>query len=247
MRCAIGSLKLPNMQLELVSVDTSDAERLVRECDFPAMQQNPLHLIMFPHSNKETEEEEIQWTIKGLRETIQTRSASFRKVCLEDGTPVGFAGWSLEQSMHEEKSIVDEKSISEKQTQPLKDDYWHPKTLDVESWVDVSKKLRQEKRRVLANRKNIWRKSTYEHDSYFHAKLPFLGLTMISVNPAYQRQGIGSLLLQWGAEKADRHGWGSFLISSPVAVTLYAKFGFQVVGEVHTAKGMFTTMFREAQ
>ncbi|KAE8549033.1 hypothetical protein EYB25_007548 [Talaromyces marneffei] len=186
---------------------------------------------MFPHSTPETEEKEIQWTVEGLRETLQTRSAGFRKVCLADGTPVGFAGWSLEQTIPE-KSMAGVKCISEKRTQPIKcseDGYWHPSTLDVKSWVEVSKMFRQEKRRVLANRKNIWR------------------LTMISVNPAYQRQGIGSLLLQWGTEEADRHGWDSFLISSPAAITLYTKFGFQVVGEVHTSKGTFKSMFREAQ
>lgn len=70
---------------------------------------------------------------------------------------------------------------------------------------------------------------------------------MISVNPAYQRQGIGSILLQWGTTEADKHGRDSFLISSPAAVKLYTNFGFQVVGEVHTPKGTFTSMFREAQ
>lgn len=152
------------MQLALVSVDPDDAERLIRECDFPAMRQNPLHLLMFPYSTQETEEEEIQWTIEGLRETLQARSADFRKVCLEDGTTVGFAGWSLEQSIND-KSMASEKCTSEKRTQPKN---WHPNTLDVKSWVDVSKMFRQEKRRVLANRKNIWRKSTYSY-SYFHA------------------------------------------------------------------------------
>lgn len=99
------------MQLALISVNPDDAERLVRECDFPAMRQNPLHLLMFPSSTQETEEEEIQWTIEGLRETLQARSADFRKVCLEDGTPVGFAGWSLEQSIHD-KSMASEKCTS---------------------------------------------------------------------------------------------------------------------------------------
>lgn len=70
-------------------------------------------------------------------------------------------------------------------------------------------------------------------------------LNLLSVNPAYQRQGIGSILLQWGTKEADRHGRDSFLISSPAAVNLYTKFGFQVVGEVHTSRGTFTSMFRE--
>jgi predicted N-acetyltransferase YhbS len=70
---------------------------------------------------------------------------------------------------------------------------------------------------------------------------------MISVNPVYQRQGIGSILLQWGTEEADAHGRDSFVIASPAGVRLYAKFGFKVVGEVQTPTGTFTSMFRKAQ
>ena len=70
---------------------------------------------------------------------------------------------------------------------------------------------------------------------------------MISVNPVYQRQGIGSILLQWGTKEADAHGRDSFLISSPAGVRLYSKFGFEVVGEIHTPTGIFTSMFREAR
>lgn len=69
---------------------------------------------------------------------------------------------------------------------------------------------------------------------------------MISVDPEYQRQGIGSMLVQWGCEEADAHGRDSFLISSPAGICLYTKFGFKSVGEVHTSTGTFTSMFREA-
>ncbi|KAJ9245751.1 hypothetical protein DTO271D3_4073 [Paecilomyces variotii] len=219
------------MKFTLSPVNADDAESLVRKCDFPAMRDNPLHLLMFPHSCEEMEEEEIKWTIEGLEKTLQTRSAGFRKVCLEDGTPVGFAGWSLEQTTQEGKT-TNIGAVSEEREEPNKcprRDYWHPSTLDVKTWVGVSRMFRNEKKRVLENRKNIWR------------------LNMISVNPAYQRQGIGSILLQWGTEEADAHGRDSFLISSPAGVRLYAKFGFKVVGEIHTPRGTFTSMFREAQ
>jgi ribosomal protein S18 acetylase RimI-like enzyme len=70
---------------------------------------------------------------------------------------------------------------------------------------------------------------------------------MISVDPAYQRQGIGSMLLQWGCEEADGHGRDSFLIASPAGIQLYTNFGFKVVREIHTMWGTFTSMFREAR
>jgi predicted N-acetyltransferase YhbS len=66
------------------------------------------------------------------------------------------------------------------------------------------------------------------------------------VDPEYQRQGIGSMLVQWGCEEADTHGRDSFLISSPAGIRLHTKFGFKSVGEVHTSTGTFTSMFSEA-
>lgn len=126
--------------------------------------------------------------------------------------------------------------------------YWHPNTLDVKTWVGVSKVLREEKIRVLRNRKDIWRK--FDSAKAFlcvNSKPSLAGLNMISVDPVYQRQGIGSMLLQWGCEDADAHGRDSFLIASPAGIRLYAKFGFKVVGEVRTSAGTFTSMFREAR
>ncbi|KAJ5939781.1 acyl-CoA N-acyltransferase [Penicillium verhagenii] len=146
------------MRFTLCTVDANDAELLVRKCDFPAMQDNPLHLIMFPNSCKEAEEEEIKWTVDALRETLTTHPAGFRKVCLEDGTAVGFAGWNLEQTAPIGGTSNNGDAVKErrKPNDVPKRNYWHPKTLDVEAWLGVSRLLREEKTRVLCNRKNIW-------------------------------------------------------------------------------------------
>jgi hypothetical protein len=132
----------------------------VRQCDFPAMRDNPLHLILFPTSCKETEEEEVNWTIEALRETLLTRPARFRKVCLEDGTTFGYAGWSLEQIILRRDTAKSGDKLEEpkRPNQCQKRGYWHPSTLDVEAWVEVSRLLWKEKIRVLHDRNNIWRK-----------------------------------------------------------------------------------------
>lgn len=148
------------MRFTLCTVDADDAELLVRKCDFPAMQDNPLHLIMFPNSCKETEEEIMKWTVEALRETLITQPAGFRKICLEDGTPVGFLGWNLEQTTPK-GGTSNSGNVSKERRKPNnypKRDYWHPNTLDVEAWLGVSRLLRKEKIKVLCNRKNIWGK-----------------------------------------------------------------------------------------
>lgn len=73
------------------------------------------------------------------------------------------------------------------------------------------------------------------------------GLNTISVAPEHQRQGVGSMLLQWGCDKADSCGWNSFVMASPAGVQLYRKFDFEPVGQVQTKHGIFTSMFRESR
>jgi predicted N-acetyltransferase YhbS len=76
---------------------------------------------------------------------------------------------------------------------------------------------------------------------------PFLALTIVAVNPVYQRRGIGSMLMRWACEEADKAHRDGILLASPAGIQLYAKFGFEKVGEVRTAKGTLHSMFRKAQ
>lgn len=69
---------------------------------------------------------------------------------------------------------------------------------------------------------------------------------IMSVNPMYQRRGIGSMLMQWSCEEADRNQRDSFVMASPAAVKLYANLGFRKVGEVRSRHGTFQSMFRPA-
>ena len=68
---------------------------------------------------------------------------------------------------------------------------------------------------------------------------------MISVNPIYQRKGVGSLLMQWGCDEADRNGLDSYILASPVGVQLYRRFGFESIGEVCVHGAKFTSMLRK--
>ena len=49
----------------------------------------------------------------------------------------------------------------------------------------------------------------------------------------YRRRGAGTLLLQWGLERADRLGLETFLESTEIGRPLYAKNGFTVLNEIH--------------
>ncbi|KAH8807628.1 acyl-CoA N-acyltransferase [Xylogone sp. PMI_703] len=209
------------MHLTIYPIQVQDADTLIRKCEFPAIQANPLHLIRFPRSFPEARESEIQWMVNNLKNTLEKDRHNFRKICADDGTPVGFAGWTV---------VQDEASMNQRhvgnQDQNFNPD---PETLDVDAWLEVSKMLREERNRVLYGLKNAWR------------------LITISVNQDYQHQGIGSMLMKWGCEEADRNQRDSFVMASPAAVKLYTKFGFKKAGEVRTEKGVFQSMFRKAQ
>ncbi|EXJ86048.1 hypothetical protein A1O1_06417 [Capronia coronata CBS 617.96] len=61
------------------------------------------------------------------------------------------------------------------------------------------------------------------------AERPYAFLAAIGTSPKYQKQGAGSLLLDWGLERADDRGFATYVEASPAAVRLYRKQGFAEV------------------
>ncbi|RDW88390.1 hypothetical protein BP6252_00422 [Coleophoma cylindrospora] len=54
-------------------------------------------------------------------------------------------------------------------------------------------------------------------------------LASLSTHPRFQRRGIGTALLTWGHELADKHGVPSFLVSTPFGHPLYEHLGWRDV------------------
>jgi ribosomal protein S18 acetylase RimI-like enzyme len=71
------------------------------------------------------------------------------------------------------------------------------------------------------------------------------GITFMAVNPDYQRQGIGSRMMERMCEEIDRHGRHAYVLASPEGVRLYSKYCFVVVGKVETDKGIISSMLRQ--
>ncbi|CAC9884806.1 unnamed protein product, partial [Aureobasidium pullulans] len=207
---------------QLSDVSINDAEALVRQCQFPAMRQDPLRKIMFPNldseiygekekekeEEEEEEEEEIVWTIEGLQESLENKSCYFRQVTYGSDC-VGFAVWTLEPSG--DRATRRQKS---KPTPLKKRESWNPAGLDVEAWNQVSMRLREERQRVLLDQPKVWRLNT------------------ILVAPEHQGNGVGSMLLRWGCDMADNDVLNCFVMASPGGLFLYSKFDFEVTGEV---------------
>jgi hypothetical protein len=139
------------MQYQLTDGTLDDADALVRYCQFPAMRYDPLRAIMFPEANSQSyeEEEEIKWTIEGLEESLEDKSCYIRKATY-DSTCVGYAIWTLE---------TDGRTPRQKTTPAKQRESWIPKGLDVDAWHLISNRLREERQRVLQDKKDILSKS----------------------------------------------------------------------------------------
>ncbi|KAF2014358.1 hypothetical protein BU24DRAFT_213451 [Aaosphaeria arxii CBS 175.79] len=210
------------MAHKIFPVESSDIPWLVRHCDYPAMRENPLTIAMFPNSNPKTEEEEIMWHTGGLQDSFHSASeSSWIKVCNDKMEPVGFAIWFLGKPFPAVRTTDAKRDEAEGVKAPT--------TLDGHAWRTMSDDLRLEKDRVLNDRPDVCR------------------LTMLSVNPDYQRQGYGTSLVGWGCRQADRAHRTIFVMASPAAVGFYEKFGFKTQGQVWTCHGTFKSMLREPE
>ncbi|EFR01222.1 hypothetical protein MGYG_04226 [Nannizzia gypsea CBS 118893] len=217
------------MAISISPVQPGDVDFLTRKVEYPAHLDGPLYRVMFPHSQKlrwEEEEDEIRWTADAILEAIHREDEVLYKACGDDGLPVGLIGWTTSAGASAEfiqggravKPGVRKKRAG---TAP-------PSTLDMNTLLAISKRLREERRRVL--------QSYYKNEMY--------RITFKTVNPNHQREGVGSTLMESFCRKVDESAADAFVMSSPAAVRLYSRFRFKTVGTVETEQGTFTSMFR---
>ena len=67
----------------------------------------------------------------------------------------------------------------------------------------------------------------------YHPEAPCWYLPIIAVDPHYQNNGIGSLLMKHALEKVDSDGLPAYLESSnPRNMSLYKRYGFETMGQI---------------
>ncbi|TRX97631.1 hypothetical protein FHL15_001386 [Xylaria flabelliformis] len=203
---------------KLSDVQVSDAQDIGYLVEVPAMQNGPLYRTMFPQFSTVTEAQKEQiarWYVEMLEDAFQAREERFLKAYSVDGTPVGFCGWTVIEQ-HHNRQQADEPRKREKARKAS----WLPDTLDVDGWVALSKDLKAERCRVLKDLDSICR------------------LTFMAVHPKYQRQGIGSMMMQRICKETDQQGQCAYVLAAPEGVPLYSKFGFKISSEA--SRGGFT-------
>ncbi|KAI9736230.1 MAG: hypothetical protein M1834_001116 [Cirrosporium novae-zelandiae] len=69
--------------------------------------------------------------------------------------------------------------------------------------------------------------------------IPHYYLELLVTLNAHQGRGAGSMLVKWGAERADQEGLEAWLEASEKGLRLYERFGWQKVTEVVTLGGSY--------
>ncbi|CAH0053940.1 unnamed protein product [Clonostachys solani] len=209
------------MAISLSNVKYLDIALPVRSIDYPAMQDGPLYRIMFNAILRDEERENIvKWHTVSMERAFYS-GTYLCKACVVDGTPLGFAGWALDNT-----------TICSKPDQPKKsskEGNYLPDTLDITAWLKASKALMNERKRILSNLNNVLR------------------LTFMSVHTEHRNQGVGSFMMKWICQEADRHNRPIYVLASPAGIPLYSKFDFETVGQVDTGKGVITSMLRKSR
>ncbi|KAG5300626.1 NAT_SF acetyltransferase domain-containing protein [Histoplasma ohiense] len=203
--------------------------------EFPAHQDNLLYRLIFPRS-KEQREDQIRWTIDGLLETVHQEDEALYKACGEDGSPVGLIGWTTSPGAFakgvKRRDHIDSgqvvRSGAKQGPKPKNRNSFNALSLDVTSWLVISKRLKEERQRVLRGRQGN----------------AICRITFMAVDPNHQCQGVGSMLMQSFCGYVDENALDAFVLSSPAGNPLYSKFGFKAVGVVKTKQGNFTSMLR---
>jgi GNAT superfamily N-acetyltransferase len=233
-------------------VSLADADYLARVVDVPASESGPLFHVMFPRPDgdfsEQQREEIIRWHAEGIKEAITSGRTHLWSIQYGDGTVVGLAGWVVEGCLGEKPNSANNQAVAEP-TSPRarqKSEDWLPSVLDVSAWLKVSAALKRERQRVTGHLDNVSRtfQSCTGFGIFVATNMYAAGITIMSIRPEYQRQGLGSVLMQHVCEDTDRHGRYGYVLSSPAGVRLYSMFGFEVVGKVDTPYGPITSMLR---
>ena len=69
--------------------------------------------------------------------------------------------------------------------------------------------------------------------------VPGIVLTLLCVLPAFQRQGLGALLIKDGLGLVDREGARTYIEASPAGLELYKRFGWKHVDDAYVDRAEY--------
>jgi len=108
------------------------------------MKSDPIRVSLFPESNKKSEEEEINYLIDRLRDTLKVPGTTYIKATLPDDTPIAMIGFTVWNSEKDPKSGV-LRIVAKKEFKSQ----WHPSTTNLPVIEELTTKLSEERTKGL--------------------------------------------------------------------------------------------------
>ena len=74
-------------------------------------------------------------------------------------------------------------------------------------------------------------------------------MNILFTHPEHRRRGVGSLIMNWGLERADKLGLESFIEATAAGKPCYERFGFEVIdtNQLHVEKKNPSKEWKEAE
>ncbi|KAF2422400.1 hypothetical protein EJ08DRAFT_653181 [Tothia fuscella] len=218
------------MDIKYTPAATGTSSALIRNivnCGLLAFDNDALDYALFPRNLRTPENESTIYNYRIERMRKRLENPRWRYILAmtdsDDGDGhakvVGYAGWLAplqeKKHQHEEGSSPagDEEGLS-KVAENL------PQGMEIEVYKHVMDIIENTKKEVLGKGESkVWY------------------LASLAVDPAFKGRSIASNLVKWGLDQADKDQVPAYLESTPAAVGVYERLGFESVKKVRVLKG----------
>ncbi|KAK5135486.1 hypothetical protein LTR08_005275 [Meristemomyces frigidus] len=190
------------MPIQVLPAEDTDMDRIFEIASLAFAKNEPLWDVMWPNHWLDTGRQKGAERMREIRNT-NPRTTYLKGVDEESGAIMGMAKWN----------IFDDHLPDLDTAQPVGD---HWETEDESAYAAIMTQL------FLAER-NVAIKQSGGH---------LVSLDVLTIDPAYQRRGVGDALVKWGTKVADDMGVEAVVEGSVFGKGLYEKNGFVFVKDV---------------
>ncbi|KAJ7895652.1 acyl-CoA N-acyltransferase [Mycena olivaceomarginata] len=198
--------KKARLQPLISRISAEDAEAAAT-VQVNAMAGHTIQLRIQPFDERPAVPAQVKIKAQGFRDMIAAGNNRIIKAVVREEV-AGVAIWNL---VSNKKALVENGIIPLPPRERTAEDEEALKGVDVE--------IRKQIGKMSASLRN----ETMGDSKYWY-------LALLAVDPAYQYQGVGQALLQWGLDQAASESVAVYLESSDEGKRLYEKNGFELVG-----------------
>ncbi|KAF2464817.1 acyl-CoA N-acyltransferase [Lindgomyces ingoldianus] len=214
------------MDIKLVPATVTSVNEMC-ECGRRAFANDGLDNAVFPPRlrNPTNEEEIYKFRMERIGKRVQSPNWHYvlATTVPVDGHAqiVGYAGWVApalgNESKHKQGNDLAKDQVEEQSQVAEAENF--PNGMDIDAFNFAMETVEKAKKETLGeDEQKVWY------------------LMSLAVDPEFAGRGIASSLVKWGLAKADRDGLPAYLESTPAAVGMYKRLGFEELRGLHVIK-----------